>query len=230
MQLTELDPVAIRALGRDILNRYRGEPSTFEEISQLLVQELYRFFRTAKGEPEFALLRVFRTMDFKALTPELQSMTKEKSGQFLVLTGSVGVEKDWCNRKHSRTRQIIEISDKMSPMFKGVFHELGFRWGSTSASEVAVGGAVETMSMIRYFHIEDVSSSKIITDQQLFVRPYNIKSIVAAGTQFIGGDAYVIIGFTIVPVTPANAEIFSEITPFISTLLAIFDNPDTLWE
>lgn len=98
MQLVTLDSSTAKLLGRKLLKEYRSQWDSFEKAAQLIVQDFFEIFCTAEGEPEFALIRVFRTMNFNELTPELQEIVEPKSGQFLSLMGTVGLEKAWCDR------------------------------------------------------------------------------------------------------------------------------------
>jgi len=229
MQLSTLDHNTVQQIGKQILNTYRNHCSSFEDASQRLVKDVFASFQSSQKEPEFALLRVFRTLTFEQLTPELQTIAPSKTEQYLTLMGTVGLEEAWCDRHQSKSRKAIQINQNMSPMFKGIFRELGFSWDDSTGDELVSGESLGAMSMIRYFYVEDVSSSTYITDQKTFVKPYGIQSVIAAGSRFITGGAYVVIGFTTVPVTREQAEILVQLTPHISTLLAIFDAQGALW-
>lgn len=229
MQLSTLDRATVQNIGKEILNTYRKDCSSFEEAAQRLVEDIFASFQSQQEKPEFALVRVFRTMKFDELTPDLQDIVESISGQYLTLTGTVGLEEAWCDRRQSQSRKAIPINQNMSPMFKGIFRELGFGWEDSTGDELVSGEALGAMGMIRYFFVEDVSTSTYITDQETFVKPYGIQSVIAAGSQFVSGAAYVVIGFTTVPVTQEQAEILVQLMPHVSTLLAIFDAQGALW-
>lgn len=229
MQLATLDHNTVQHMGKELLNSYREYCSSFEEAAQRLVENVFTSFQTEDDEPEFALIRIFRTMNFDELTPELQAIARPQAGQFLTLMGTMGIEKAWCDRRRSQSRKAIPINQNMSPMFKGVFQELGFSWADSTGDETVSGKSLDAMNMVHYFYVEDVSSSTYITDQEQFVKPYGIQSVIAAGSRFVSDAAYVVIGFTTVPVTRKQTETLVQLTPHLSTLLAIFDAQGKLW-
>ncbi|MDQ7024420.1 MAG: hypothetical protein Q9P01_19460 [Anaerolineae bacterium] len=212
-----------------MLYEYRDSCASFEEAAQAIVEDYFNLFRSKNDEPEFALIRIFQTMGFDKLTPELQASAKLSSGHFLTLMGTIGIEEAWCDRRQSQSRKAIPINQSMSPMFKGIFRELGFTWEDVTGDEVVVGQKVKDMSMIRFFHVEDVHSSSYITDQEQFVHPYGIQSAIAIGTQFISNAAYVLIGFSTQTISEEQAGQLTNIAPYISTLLAIFDGNEAFW-
>lgn len=229
MQISNIDPKMLQEIARDMLNEYRDTCSSSEEAAQVIVEGFFDLFRSQEDEPEFALVRIFQTMNFDELTDELQASAKVSSGHFLTLLGTVGLEEAWCDRRQSRSRKAIPITQDMSPMFKGIFRELGFHWDDVTGDEFVAGQSVKNMSLIRYFHVEDVSSSSYITDQEQFVQPYGIQSAIAIGTQFVSKRAYVFIGFSRQTITQDDVAHLVSIAPYISTLLAIFDGRDALW-
>lgn len=229
MQISTVDSTALQQYGKQVLYKYSQECNSMEQAAQNIVRDFYDMFRTEEGDPEFALVRVFRLTKFEELDPELQASCTIKSGQCLALMGTIGIEEAWCDRRQSQSRKAIPINQNMSPMFKGVFRELGFSWEDSTGDELVSGAALGAMGMIRYFHVEDVSSSSYITDQEQFVEPYGIQSVVACGSQFLSDAAFVLIGFSTVPVTEEQAEKLVKLMPHISTLLATFDVREALW-
>lgn len=227
MQVSNIDMEKLRKIGKNML--YQNTCSSFEEAAQVIVADFYNLFRSRKDEPEFALVRIFQTMSFDELTPELQASAKLSSGHFLTLMGTIGLEDAWDDRRQSQSRKAIPINQNMSPMFKGIFRELGFSWEDVTGDKVVVGKKVKDMSFIHFFHVEDVSSSSYITDQEQFVHPYGIQSAIAIGTQFISQAAYVLIGFSMQPISEDQAVQLVSIAPYISTLLAVFDGKAALW-
>lgn len=227
MQLASVDISTIQHYGKYLLNEYRDACHSFEEAAQALCENFYQEFRTDANEPELALVRVFRSMKYDELPPKLKAKATTHHPQ-LALMGTMGLEENWSSRKYSEKRQLIPINDKMSPMFQGVFNELGFSIADFHA-ESAAGHSVHSMQMLRYFHVLDASQSAAITDQASFVQPYGIKSVLAIGSQFLSRQSYVLIAFSRSPIAEKQAEILAEIAPHVSTLLAIFDGRKALW-
>lgn len=230
MQLSNIDPDALQQMGRSMWLEYQKTCSSFEEASQQIVEDFHNLFRSQDDEPTFALVRVFRTMSFDELNSDLQAKADTSAADhFLTLMGTVGLESAWCDRRLSQKRQAIPINQNMSPMFKGIFQDLGFSWQDETGDDIVAGQDIHDMSFLRYFYVEDVGASTYITDQEQFVQPYGIQSAIAAGVQFVSQAAYVIIGFSRQHISPEQAEKLVQITPHLSTLLAIFDAQNALW-
>lgn len=228
MQISTITADDAQQLGRMIFNQYRDECVSFEDASQKMVEHLFNVFYT-DDSPDFSLIRVFRTMKYNELPFDLKQSVQEPGNDYLVLTGSVGVEDAWCDRRRSQSRQTIRIGENMSPMFKSVFKDLGFSWSDSKFNAVVSGENLETMNMIRFFHIDDVSRSEQITDQDSFVQPYGIQSALAIGTQFVSDAAYVLIGFSNQAIERHAAETLIKMGPHLSTLLSYFDAKDNVW-
>jgi hypothetical protein len=227
MQITKIDVTNIRQYGKYLFNQYRDSCQSFEQAAQVLCRDIYSEFQTEEAEPEFALVRVFRSIKYEDLSADLQQKASTREPQ-LALMGTMGIEASWQSRHKSQKRQLIPINEKMSPMFQGVFAELGFPIADFHGDS-AKGQSVHSMKMLRYYHVPDASQSQAITDQESFVSPYRIKSVIAVGTQFLSHQAFVLIAFSRVPISSQKAEIFSELAPHVSTLLAIFDGRKAYW-
>lgn len=229
MQISSIDTAALQQFSRNIWVQYQKQCSSFEEVAQRTVEDFFDLFHSQNGEPEFALIRIFRTTRINELPHELQAIVKSPAEHYLALMGTVGVQASWCDRRQSRTRQVIPINQYMSPMFKGIFRELGFRWRDETGEDIVAGETIHEMPLVRYFHVEDVSSSTYIPDQEQFVRPYGIQSALAVGVQFGSKAAYVLIGFSMRHISPIQAEQLAQTAPYISTLLATFDEKNAIW-
>lgn len=228
MRIQTLNKESIQEYGRYLLNEYRDACYTFEAAAQALCENIYDEFCKEQNEPEFALVRIFRTVQYKELNTELKQKSKTFQPQ-LALMGTMGLEHDWQSRQQSQNRQLIQLGENTSPMFQGVFSELGFQMKDFYSDEAPSGQPVHSMVMLRYFHVEDASKTHAITDQEEFVKPYGIKSAFAIGSQFLSHQAYVLIGFSHSPISQEQAEILAELAPHVSTLLAIFDRRKALW-
>ena len=82
--------------------------------AQRLVEDFFVSFKSPQEEPEFALVRIFRIMNYAELTPELQAITESESGQYLTLMGTIGLEKRYDNkwrRGISFTAENVNVSD-----------------------------------------------------------------------------------------------------------------------
>lgn len=227
MNLSALDDNDVRGFGRNLLYNEEFESSNFSTVAQLCTQYIYDNFSAPDNTPGFALVRIFYTLMYDDLTAELQAKSRS-TGRHLVLVGSTGALAEWCDPALSQNRRIQPLDNQLSPMFQGVFSDLGFPIDVLSKTAVPTG-AEGDMSILRMFYVQDASRSSYITDQKTFVRPYGIQSVIALGARFLSGDAYTMIGFTTVPLTPHNAETFGALSAYLTTLLARFDQPGNFW-
>jgi len=229
MDLTQLNKDDMKHIGYQWLNNYRNGFNSFEAISQQLVDDIYNTFHMPDGSPAFALVRIFRASRFDELSSESRALTQVQAHFYLALTASIGQESAWCDRHQSQHHQVIPVNANMSPMFKGIFKELGFAWEDHTDDLLPEGQNLD-LNIVRYFLVPDASASTAITDQEQFVKPYGIRSVIAIGSNFLSGAAYTLIAFSRVPITEENAKIYAVLASFASTLLAIHEGQKPLWE
>lgn len=226
MDLSTLKKEELKELAYGWMNSYRTGQGSFENVAQTLVNATLQEFRQADKRPAFALVRIFRATPYQNLHPDLKALATPDIPHYLALMGSAGQEKAWSSRHTAQKRKIIPISATMSPMFKGIFKELGFKWEDYS-SEALPEGQSHDMSLLRYFYIPEARESTAITDQEQFVKAYGIRSVVAYGSTFLSGAAYTLIAFSTIPLTKSTVEIYAGLTSYVSTILALYENK--LW-
>ena len=131
----------MKAFGQEMFASLRDSCETFEEASEKIVQYLFEAFHT-DDKPEFSLIRIYRTATGDELPADLSPNASLPGRDYLALMGTIGVEDAWCNRRLSKSRKTILIGESMSPMFKGVFHDLGFSWVETEHEAEITGKRV----------------------------------------------------------------------------------------
>lgn len=187
------------------LRRRAADAASMEAAAQAVVDGLYETFGGAGPEPEFALLRLFRSMrtkDARAACP--QGLPGPDDAPAMVLLGSRGLEPAWCGRLGSRKHQLIPLPDPDAldgiPMVMRLLQELGL--GEAMWSAEAPFPADHELGV---FHIEEAAQSPYVPDQD-FVRAHGIKSVVGFGGTLPGRDVFVVLGFarSAVPLTAAD--------------------------
>lgn len=226
LDISQIPPEQLRLFGHNLLYLNKDAFHSFEDAAQYCTNAAYDTFCKPDGSRAFALVRIFRATRREQLPPELQKSVTTPYA--LALMASSGDEPQWNSRKTSVNRRAIPIDKGMSPMFQGIFYDLGFSWEGYSEDTVPKY-AEDSDSVTRLFHVEDVSQSSYITDQAQFVQPYGIKSVIALGSRFLDGSAYVMIGFTRITVNDKTASMVSNFAPYLSALLAIYDARGVLW-
>lgn len=118
--LTATDDEALK-FGSTLYRRH-FECRNFEHASQQLVADMFHRLTDADGNPIFALVRIFRLSSGEQLPPEENGT---RSGYWLTLTGTYGVEPAWCDRQQSVGHRIISPQAFETPMLKATFEQLG---------------------------------------------------------------------------------------------------------
>lgn len=154
-----------------------------EQTSQYIVESLYREFVTPKGDPTLALTRIFRLTGVDELPPDVLTLAGRDELAGMALTGTYGMEKAWQNRKTSANHQWVPISKigvpKRIPMFQEVLSQMGIDLQHLYDHGEIV--AAQHSPYTGFFHIPDVPRAAAIPDQETFVKPYGIKSLVGFG-------------------------------------------------
>ena len=112
-------------------------------------------------------------------------------------------------------------------MMREAFRQLGIQPQLEARNEPPVQ---QVMSAdLRRFYVPEALNSPFIPDQEQFVKPYGIRSVVGVGSQFVSGSAYMLIAFSKVFINDAQSWNFTALAPFTATLLAIYDTKVPLW-
>ncbi len=229
LTLNTCSEAAIRAFGEALLADYRDGLGSFEKATQVVVTKIYNEFRQPSGQSTFALFRIFRLTPRRELPPELVPTSDPAINRWVTLTGTIGDEPAWCDRRQSQGHQAIsEDKAVQAPMLKAVFDQIGLGWGTqvdqTLETERATG------SPIRYFHVPIAFDSPHIPNQQSFVEPFKIRSVIGLGDRFSSGAAFVALGFAKNPIYATESRKFVVLAPYLSALLAIYEGRGVIWE
>jgi hypothetical protein len=142
------------------------------------------------------------------------------------LTGTYGLEEEWRRRQDSVGHKVVPVNKIAVPSLIPMFEQLLVRdMRADLARLYETGNVIESVrSTGGTFYIEDVPASPVIPAQEMFVGPYEVKSLVGFGGLMSGiqrdTTLYVLIAFTRVHFTPEMAEAFHGLRPFIGTALA----------
>ena len=61
------------------------------------------------------------------------------------------------------------------------------------------------------------------------MKPYKIQSVVGIGSPFLSQSFYLLLGFSHVSIDEEDAHKFSQLAPYISSLLAVYDQRGIIW-
>jgi hypothetical protein len=221
--LAQADEAAITQYGRELMETYRSEFASFEQAAQAVSQRFYEEFVREDGKPLFALVRIYRLTKFDELNDEIKPLVDSARERWMTLMGTYGIEAAWCDRHQSQGHKALNLGSDQSPMVSASIYQLGMDVGVEMPAAPLDLTVPEVSLMTRYFHIEKALGSPYIPAQDGFVKPYGIKSVVGLGSNFVGKGAYLLLGFATAPISAASAQAFSQMAPFIATLMALYD-------
>lgn len=219
------DIATMNDFGRQLLSDYRSSLQTFDQAAQTIVERIYQTFRTPQGDPIFALLRIFY-LARPDHVPNAWRVSADPTDVSLSLAGSYGDEPAWCHPDQSRQHKVVLLSSQATPMMLEAFRQLGIQPQLGAQGEPAQ----QIMSAdLRRFYVPEALGSAFIPDQEQFVKPYGIRSVVGVGSQFVSGNAYMLIGFSKQFIDDQQSLNFTALAPYVATLLAIYEAKEPLW-
>ena len=93
------------------------------------------------------------------------------------------------------------------PMIAQLFFQVGLEAGALlEPSPVLV--ADREQKTYNVFHVAEAAGSPFVPDQDRFVQPFGVRSVLGFGGVVPGGDLFAVILFTRVPVARPTAELF----------------------
>lgn len=216
--------------GRQLLHNYQEGLSNFAEAAQIVANTLYDELRQPNGERLFGMVRLYRFGASEELPPELRHKVPVQVHYSLALMATIGLEPAWCDPFQSRSHHVLAADDPSTPMLEAVFNVTRLKFGNqinahkeTQHSANAEGGWAD------YFYVPKALGSRHIPDQENFVIPYQIESVIGVGNIFLGNTAYLCLGFSLFPMDNDDARKFARMSPFIATLLATYNEQHLIW-
>lgn len=199
-----------------------GQYSTHEAISQFVVETLYREF-VVDGNPQLALVRVFRLVHADDLPTKLRALVPADDHYVFTLTGSYGMEANWCHRTRSAAHQAISLNriaftDNV-PMFLDIFDQL-----SINMDRLRDAGEVTMHGYKGSYYIPDAPQHNSLADQDNFIVPYGIRSVIGFGghIQDLNREQslFILAAFARVPITADAADHFLAMQDHVAASLA----------
>ncbi len=219
------DIATMNEFGRQLLSDYRSSLQTFDQAAQAIVERIHQTFRTPQGDSIFALVRIFY-LARPAHAPNAWRVSADPTDVLLSLAGSYGDEPAWCHPTQSQQHKTVLLSTQATPMMLEAFRQLGIQPRLGAQGEPAQ----QIMSAdLRRFYVPEALGSPFIPDQKQFVKPYGIRSVVGVGSQFVSGNAYMLISFSKQFIDDQQSLNFTALAPYVATLLAIYEAKEPLW-
>jgi two-component system NtrC family sensor kinase len=172
-----------------------------------------------------------------ALDPPLQQYARTLPGvgdampgdlPCLALLASAGDEPAWRSRHTAGRHRLIPLPSQAAldrlPMVAAIFREF-----NVSIDEVRPRRrrlTSNTPKVYDLFHVEEAFGSPYVPDQDGFVRPYGIRSVIGFGGSLRHGDLYVVLLFTKMRVPAAIARRVRGLALDVTTSFFRFDDDE----
>jgi hypothetical protein len=202
---------ALRGLG--------GARLSLEEVATGATEHLYnRFLNQVSGTRSIALARFFLAMPYKELDLELKALVRKKlqrkkpspEMQCLSLLASTGDEAEWNSRFNSVHHRVLPLPDgaflERYPMLRRLVELFEIPMGETAGD---LKSPVDPAGQgFKVFHVPEALGSPYIPDQDNFVVPYGIQSVLGFGSRLPTGKMFAVLLFSRDRIPTATAELF----------------------
>lgn len=217
--LGRLTPSSMVLCGSGIRRSAAGA-ETLETAAGAIIEYLQAsLWDSASDQPASVLIRLYRTVSFARLEPDLQRFARLAlesrkpwpEMRCLTLMATAGVRPEWNSRHESTAHRAIPLPSAEAvarlPMVSRLVSQLG-----VDAKDLVGPGREaiienEGRPSTNVFHVADAVGSRFVPAQEEFVKPMNVRSVVGFGGQLGVGDLYAVIVFSRVLVNRATADI-----------------------
>lgn len=200
-------------------------------VAERVVSYLFRELRDSfDGAPACPLVRLFRVVPCSSVAAELDELAigdadreAVRSGQAqkcLVLEASRGIRPEWNDPTKSASHRIIVLSSVDAllrlPMVSALLSQLEV------PVSVVFGPPVPTPDVERLcnvFHVENAPDNPLVPDQDSFVRPFGVRSVLGFGGLLPAGEAFATLLFSSVPISRETAGLFRMLAPSVRSAL-----------
>ena len=215
--------------GLDIRQTARNAPS-LEAAATSIVRYLFGAFRdSGSGDPQLALVRLYKTMPYRELDPDLRVYAKAALGEAprdegmrcLTLLATAGIEEGWNDRHESQGHRAIPLASvrmvHRAPMIAQLIEQMGMDVEHLVQTDPTVVPDSEGRTF-NIFYVEKAPGSPYIPAQTEFVVPFGIPSVVGFGG-ILKGEMFAVVLFSRVPIPPAGAGRFRNIALEVKAVL-----------
>jgi len=202
---------------------------SMEEASADLVRFLRRAFVDPESHrPELVLARCFQTVPMEALRGDLRELASARLAspappgtRCLTLFGTDGDLAQWRDTRRSVSYRVLPLASKegvaAAPMVAGLVEQLGL--GVERLLDLdRLDAAEKNEENLDLFYVPEATGSDWVPAQD-FVREHRIRSVLGFGGVLPGGEVFVVVLFSRVPVDADVAAMFRTVA--MATKLAL---------
>ncbi|MGB3512507.1 MAG: HAMP domain-containing sensor histidine kinase [Microcoleaceae cyanobacterium] len=209
--------------------------NTIEEASNRIIQYLYEnLISQDTKEKSCVLIRMFQTIPYKNLTPDLQEYASKSLNnqpvtpnlKCLTLLATAGEKAEWNSRQKSSGHKAIPLVNKEAiakiPMISQLIHQLGLEPDKVLQPDPNLLVDLE-QKMYNVFYVADALGSPYIPAQESFVIPFNVKSVIGFGGLLPSGNMFVILMFLKVKVPRDTIDLLKPLALSVKMAILPFD-------
>lgn len=210
--------------------------SSMEEAARSIVG----FFRDNLVDKELderscALVRFYKVHPLGGLEPDLRARARRaapddaESVPCLTLLATAGDEAGWNDRHHSVSHAVIPLHSaeavRRLPMINRLVEQLGLDIRDVVEPEPELFVDLEQRTY-NVFHVAEAAGSPYVPDQDGFVAPYGVRSVLGFGGVLPSGSMFAVILFSRTPISPHTAELFRSVALSVKLgVLPFVDGP-----
>ena len=207
---------------QSFLRQSGANAESMEEVANNIVQFLYdNLTDGTMGEKACTLVRFFKTHDFEALDEDLKgfasnilnntNVNETPEMKCLTLLATAGDKPDWNSRQKSKGHKAIPLPSaefvERLPMIANLIKQLKLEISKVLKPDP---GFILDKNEADYgvFYIPNADKSEMIPDQEGFVKPQGIKSVLGFGGVLPSGNLFTVIIFSKVKISQQTANLF----------------------
>lgn len=203
------------------LRRMGDDAASMEETANRIVRYLNRNLTDASGEPVCVMVRFFITMPYHDLDDENQRHAQKLLGDVPQDTGlrcqtllaTAGVQPEWNDRHRSAYYKNLPLTPEIldaNPMYVQFAKTFGVVLDRSVTPDPLLIAELEQHSY-NVFHVPDALDSAYVPDQDQFVVPHGIRSVIGFFAMLPSSQIFSVVIFT-------NADIPRDIVNYFKTL------------
>src|SRR5262249_47617611 len=210
-----------------------GASGGVEEAAACVVGALRDGFVDEGDELASVLVRFYKTACFEQLDDGLRAIARGILGEArpdpdmrcLTLLATAGEEPEWNDRARSRRHQCIPLPSgervAAMPMIAQLLRQLGVDLRSFDAGSAGIRTDLQQHTVHTVFYVPEAVGNPCIPDQQGFVIPHGVRSVVGFGGTLPGRQIFAVILFARCHISRETAALFGPLS--LSVKLALMD-------
>jgi hypothetical protein len=207
---------------------------SMQQVAGRIVSHLYDHLRdTQSGEPTCVLVRLFKTHEFGDLPVDLQHFaggvlagaSTSPDMKCLVLLASAGSKPEWNDVRASVAHRAIPLASveavRRFPMISQLIQQFGVELSAVLRPDPSLLLDLEPKTY-NVFHVAQAVGSPYVPDQERFVLPCSVRSVLGFGGLLYTGDLFAVVLFSKAPVQRETADLFRPLALSVKVALLPF--------